>query len=96
MEKELIALEYDKVLHALSEHAVSECGRQFCLQLRPLSTAEQAREALAQTDCADRLLLRFGVPSLSAVFIWKDGAMRKYHPDEFCTCCAFGNGFPSV
>lgn len=67
MEKELIALEYDKVLHALSEHAVSECGRQFCLQLRPLSTAEQAREALAQTDCADRLLLRFGVPSLSAV-----------------------------
>lgn len=67
MDKELAILEFDKVLRRLGAHAVSECGRQYCFELRPYPTLSQAQRALEQTAGAERLLLDFGAPSLSGV-----------------------------
>ena len=67
MEKELIALEFDKIIDMLSQHAVSECGKELCRELRPYENEIDAQEALKQTACAQRLLMQFGVPALSVI-----------------------------
>ena len=67
MEKDRIALEYDKILQRLSEFAVSESGRGLCLELCPFSSRSEAELALRQTDRATQLLQRYGAPSLGSL-----------------------------
>ena len=61
------ALELDKVLARLAEHAVSDPGREMCVSLVPHASAAQVRQALAETDSAVVLLRRYGAPGLGAL-----------------------------
>lgn len=62
-EKSLRALEYDKVLALLSEECSCEDSAQATAALRPCPDIFSAREALAQSEDASRLCLKFGGPS---------------------------------
>lgn len=67
MEKEFTTLEFDKVLAALAEHAISPAAKELCLSLSPAETREDAEKALGQTASAEKLLLNFGAPSFSSL-----------------------------
>lgn len=67
MNKNLRALEYDKVLSALALCASSECAREYCLSLRPFSDAASAQKALEETDRALVLYYQYGTPSFSGL-----------------------------
>ena len=67
MEKEFTTLEFDKVLAALAEHAVSPAAKELCLSLSPAETREDAEKALGQTASAEKLLLNFGAPSFGSL-----------------------------
>ena len=67
MEKEFTTLEFDKVLAALAEHAVSPAAKELCLFLSPAETREDAEKALGQTASAEKLLLNFGAPSFGSL-----------------------------
>ena len=67
MEKEFTTLEFDKVLAALAEHAVSPAAKELCLSLSPAETREDAEKALGQTASAEKLLLDFGAPSFGSL-----------------------------
>ena len=53
MEKEFTTLEFDKVLAALAEHAISPAAKELCLSLSPAETREDAEKALGQTASAE-------------------------------------------
>ena len=67
MEKEFTTLEFDKVLAALAEHAISPAAKELCLSLSPAETREDAEKALGQTASAEKLLLNFGAPSFGSL-----------------------------
>lgn len=67
MNKDLRALEYDKVLQALKQCASSECAKEYCLTLRPFEKREEALQALEETDGALVLYYKFGTPSFSGL-----------------------------
>lgn len=67
MEKEFTTLEFDKVLAALAEHAISPAAKELCLLLSPAETREDAEKALGQTASAEKLLLNFGAPSFGSL-----------------------------
>lgn len=67
MEKEVTTLEFDKVLAALAEHAISPAAKELCLSLSPAETREDAEKALGQTASAEKLLLNFGAPSFGSL-----------------------------
>lgn len=67
MEKEFTTLEFDKVLAALAEHAISTAAKELCLSLSPAETREDAEKALGQTASAEKLLLNFGAPSFGSL-----------------------------
>lgn len=67
MEKEFTTLEFDKVLAALAEHAISPAAKELCLSLSPAETREDAEKALRQTASAEKLLLNFGAPSFGSL-----------------------------
>lgn len=66
-EKELITLEFDKILEGLSKHAVSQAAKDLCMQLRPAEYIEDARKALEETESAEKLLLNFDAPSFGGL-----------------------------
>ena len=67
MEKEFTTLEFDKVLAALAEHAISPAAKELCLSLSPAETREDAEKALGHTSSAEKLLLNFGAPSFGSL-----------------------------
>lgn len=67
MEKEFTTLEFDKVLAALAEHAISPAAKELCLSLSTAETREDAEKALGQTASAEKLLLNFGAPSFGSL-----------------------------
>ncbi len=67
MEKEFTTLEFDKVLAALAEHAISPAAKELCLSLSPAEDMEDAEKALGQTASAEKLLLNFGAPSFGSL-----------------------------
>lgn len=67
MEKEFTTLEFDKVLAALAEHAISPAAKELCLSLSPAETREDAEKALGQTASAEKLMLNFGAPSFGSL-----------------------------
>ena len=67
MEKEFTTLDFDKVLAALAEHAISPAAKELCLSLSPAETREDAEKALGQTASAEKLLLNFGAPSFGSL-----------------------------
>ena len=67
MEKEFITLEFDKVLAALAEHAISPAAKELCLSLSPANDIEDAEKELDRTASAERLLLNFGAPSFGSL-----------------------------
>lgn len=67
MKKEFTTLEFDKVLAALAEHAISPAAKELCLSLSPAETREDAEKALGQTASAEKLLLNFGAPSFGSL-----------------------------
>lgn len=65
--KSLIKLELDKVLEQLAECAGSDCAKEECRKLRPLSDLEEVQLLLDQTTAASNLCTRKGNPSFSGV-----------------------------
>lgn len=74
----LRALEYDKVLHHLARHCVSEAGRDACLALAPCPGSEALSEATALLEDARRWsehtgFRLAGFPPLGGVFRYLEG-----------------------
>lgn len=53
-------LEFNKIKNILSEFAISENGKEMCLNLEPYSNKDKIEKALAETTEADALLYRKG------------------------------------
>lgn len=53
-------LEFDKIIHKLSDHATSAPGRELCQTLLPSTDLEQIKEALLETSDALSRILRAG------------------------------------
>ena len=65
MTKELKSLEFYKILEKITEHAVSESGKELCTNLRPYKTIKEAEKALQETDEAVVLYIKYGIVSFS-------------------------------
>lgn len=59
-QRALRVLEFDKIKEMLASHALSEAGKEMCLQLEPLSMLSDVNRALDETEEAVRLLLYTG------------------------------------
>lgn len=68
MEKNLITLEYDKVLERLSICASSSVIREMCLEVRPCDNLLSARVEMDKTAKAYYLSEKFGAPSFSEIY----------------------------
>ena len=53
-------LEFNKIKNILSEFAISENGKEMCLNLEPYSNKDKIEKALAETTEAAALLYRKG------------------------------------
>ncbi len=61
------ALEFDKILLRLSEHALTESAKAQCLALTPCLNEREAKKRLDDTTQARRLLEQAGTPPLTAM-----------------------------
>ena len=66
-EKSIQTLELPRVLERLAEQAVTEEGKERCLNLRPLTDEDDVRRRLAETSAAVDLMTLSGSPSFSGV-----------------------------
>ena len=64
IEKSMKALEFDKILNMLSEHAVSDLARQRLLALKPYLSLSEVRLKLQETTEAVTILEHIGTPPL--------------------------------
>lgn len=62
-DKSLLSLEYDKILHLLSEKCSCPDSAHLAEELRPCAELDEARARLTRTSDATRLSFRFGGPS---------------------------------
>lgn len=76
LEKSRRALEYDKIVKMLSEECSCNASVERAEALVPFDNIESAREALAETEDACRLSLRFGGPSFFGLKDIKDPLHR--------------------
>lgn len=86
MEKEFTTLEFDKVLAALAEHAISPAAKELCLSLSPAETREDAEKALGQTASAEKLLLNFGAPSFGSLKDVTGACARAQNGAQLAPC----------
>ena len=56
------SLEFDKIRQRLSHFALSEDGKKLCENLVPYSKLEDANQALAETDAAAVLYIKYQIP----------------------------------
>ncbi len=63
MDKNLVTLEFDKILSLLSNEAGVNDAKDLALSLRPSKNLESAQTLLTQTDNAYVLIAKFGAPS---------------------------------
>ncbi len=66
-DKSITTLELPKVLQLLAQCAVTEEGKQRCLELRPMTDPEDVQRALEETTAAAQMLLLRGTPGFSGV-----------------------------
>ncbi len=66
-EKSIRTLELPRVLELLAQQACTEEGKQRCLDLRPMTDADDVRRALQETTAALNMLVTKGSPGLSGV-----------------------------
>ncbi len=66
MERELITLEYDKILDILSGYAVSECAKAAISRIRPEKTFDAAAAMLDRTRQAHQTVYKHGLYPVSA------------------------------
>ncbi len=66
-EKSIQTLELPRVLAMLAEEAVTEEGREACLNIRPTPHPTEVKRLLRQTSAAFALLVKHGTPSLFGV-----------------------------
>ena len=67
MDKNLKALELDKILNKLSEETAFADSKQSALELRPANDLYTVNKLLKQTDDAYMLSGRFGSPSFGGI-----------------------------
>ena len=56
------SLEFDKIRQRLSAFALSEDGKRLCLNLVPYTKIDDANQALAETDAAAVLYIKYQIP----------------------------------
>ena len=66
-EKSIHTLELPRVLERLAEQAVTEEGKERCMELRPLTAAADVQQALDETTAAVDMTALRGSPSFSGV-----------------------------
>lgn len=67
MDKNLKALELDRVLEMLAREATCDDAKELALKLKPVNDIDEAQLLLSQTEDAYSLLARFGAPSFSGL-----------------------------
>ena len=67
MDKNLKALELDRVLEMLAREATCDDAKELALKLKPVNDIDEAKLLLSQTEDAYSLLARFGAPSFSGL-----------------------------
>lgn len=65
--KNLITLEFDKILGELAEKALSETVKTRCLKLKPSLNEAEARRWMDETTQAKRIIEHIGTPPLSSM-----------------------------
>ena len=75
-EKSLSTLEYTKILKSLSECAKNDDARTMAEELKPSSDFREVERALAETDAAVTMSLKFGSPEILRVEP-VDGAIKR-------------------
>ena len=78
-DKSIRTLELPTVLEMLSHKAVSQAAKEKCLQLRPVTDADEVKQLLNETDAAKAKLGLQGSPSFSGV---KDVAQALSRADH--------------
>ena len=66
-EKSLSTLEYTKILKSLSECAKNDDAKTMAEELKPSSDFREVERALAETDAAVTMSLKFGSPEILRV-----------------------------
>ncbi len=66
-EKTLRTLEFDKIREMLAKHAVNDETKERALSITPLTELASVKSALADTDAAVVMILKYGSPPISAV-----------------------------
>ncbi len=67
MDRNLKAVELDRILEMLAEEAASEDARGAALKLKPKNTVAEVKYLLDETDAAYVLMAKFGAPSFYGV-----------------------------
>lgn len=67
IDKNLKAIEYDKILLRLAEKTTFERAREMALEVRPVSDINEAERLLAETTDAHSLIGRFGAPAFGSL-----------------------------
>lgn len=67
MKNYLEKLEYPKILHILSNYALTYLGKEKCLNLVPSSNTNTVKNALAETEEALNILYRCNTPPISEI-----------------------------
>ena len=67
MDKNLKALDLDRVLEMLAREATCDDAKELALKLKPVNDIDEAQLLLSQTEDAYSLLARFGAPSFSGL-----------------------------
>ena len=67
MDKNLKALELERVLEMLAREATCDDAKELALKLKPVNDIDEAQLLLSQTEDAYSLLARFGAPSFSGL-----------------------------
>ena len=60
MDKNLIILEYNKIIKILSEYTTSSMGKEKILSIRPMSNIVKIQESLSETSEAVSVILAKG------------------------------------
>lgn len=79
-EKSLSTLEYTKILKSLSECAKNDDAKTMAEELKPSSDFREVERALAETDAAVTMSLKFGSPEILRVEP-VDGAIKRLDVD---------------
>ncbi|MDN5294230.1 MAG: mismatch repair protein MutS2 [Eubacteriales bacterium] len=75
MDRDLVRLDYDKIVEMLAAEAVTAAGREKCLALRPLAEKEVVETRLAETEEGRLFLVREGenplepLPDLTGILL---------------------------